>query len=67
MLAVLRDTMPSAGGGGQDAGRPVASDAKILYSHKELEVTDAHTAVYRIKYSKKILTYNGKGRGRRSN
>ena len=41
---------------------PIGSDATILDSHKELEVTDAHTAVYRIKYSKRILTYNGKER-----
>jgi transglutaminase-like putative cysteine protease len=41
---------------------PVNSDAEILDSHKELEVTDAHTSVYRIKYSKRILTYNGKVR-----
>jgi transglutaminase-like putative cysteine protease len=41
---------------------PVGSAAEILDSHKELEVTDAHTAVYRIKYSKRILTYEGKGR-----
>jgi len=41
---------------------PVGSDAVILDSYKELDVTDAHTAVYRLKYSKRILTYNGKER-----
>jgi transglutaminase-like putative cysteine protease len=41
---------------------PVQSDAVILDSHKELDVTDAHTAVYRMKYSKRILTYAGKTR-----
>jgi transglutaminase-like putative cysteine protease len=40
----------------------VESDATILDSRKQLEVTDAHTAVYRIKYSKRILSYNGKKR-----
>ena len=40
--------------------RPVESNAKILESHKELEVIDAHTAVYRVQYSKRILTYAGK-------
>src|SRR5262249_3415266 len=40
----------------------VESDAKILSSEKELDVTDAHTAVYRVKYSKRILSYNGKKR-----
>jgi hypothetical protein len=41
---------------------PVESDAKILDSHKELDVTDAHTAVSRVRYSKSILSYNGKKR-----
>ena len=41
---------------------PVSSDALILESRKSLAVTDAHTAVYRVKYSKRILSYNGKKR-----
>jgi transglutaminase-like putative cysteine protease len=41
---------------------PVESNARLLQSSKELEVKDAHTAVYRVKYSKKILTYSGKVR-----
>jgi transglutaminase-like putative cysteine protease len=62
LMAVLRDTgNPPAMTDKTPDGR-VASDARILYSQKELDVTDAHTAVYRVKYSKKILTYNGKGR-----
>ena len=36
------------------------SSAKILGSEKSLKVTDAHTAVYHVKYSKQILTYEGK-------
>ncbi|HEV3271514.1 MAG TPA: DUF3857 domain-containing protein [Candidatus Methylacidiphilales bacterium] len=39
---------------------PVQSDAIILDSHKELDVTDPHAAVYLVKYSKRILTYAGK-------
>jgi transglutaminase-like putative cysteine protease len=39
---------------------PVGSNAKILYSEKRFDVKDAHSAVYRAKYSKQILTYNGK-------
>jgi transglutaminase-like putative cysteine protease len=39
---------------------PVESNARILESRKELKVTGPHTAVYRVKYSKRILTYNGK-------
>jgi transglutaminase-like putative cysteine protease len=42
------------------ADPPVESNAKILESRKELEVKDAHTSVYRIKYSKLILNYAGK-------
>ena len=36
------------------------SNARILESRKELDVTGPHTAVYRVKYSKRILTYSGK-------
>lgn len=39
---------------------PVESDARILESRKKLEVTDSHTAVYTVKYSKRILNYSGK-------
>jgi len=42
------------------APEPVQSDAEILESTKKLEVADAHTAVYSVKYAKRILTYNGK-------
>jgi transglutaminase-like putative cysteine protease len=44
------------------ANAPVSSDALILESAKSLDVTDAHTAVYRVTYSKRILSYNGKKR-----
>jgi len=39
---------------------PTESNAKILESHKELLVQDAHSSVYRIRYSKEILNYAGK-------
>ena len=39
---------------------PVESNARILESRKELEVTGLHTAVYRVNFSKRILTYSGK-------
>ncbi len=39
---------------------PVESNAQILESRKELDVTSRHTAVYRVKYAKRILTYSGK-------
>ena len=44
------------------AAPPVDSNAEILDSYKELAVTDAHSAVYRVRYSKRILTYQGKKR-----
>jgi transglutaminase-like putative cysteine protease len=39
---------------------PVESNARILESRKSLDVTDPHTAIYRVKFSKRILTYSGK-------
>jgi transglutaminase-like putative cysteine protease len=39
---------------------PVGSNAVILDSQKEMDVTDAHSAVYHVKFSKRILTYAGK-------
>ncbi|HXB58117.1 MAG TPA: DUF3857 domain-containing protein [Candidatus Acidoferrales bacterium] len=39
---------------------PVESNARLLSSEKTLTVSDAHTATYHVKYSKKILTYDGK-------
>jgi len=38
----------------------VDSNAIVLDSHKELDVTDPHSAVYKVRYTKKILTYAGK-------
>lgn len=38
----------------------VDSNARILESRKELEITDAHSGVLRGKYVKKVLTYAGK-------
>src|SRR5208282_4893683 len=42
------------------AAPPVESNAEILESHKELQVLDAHSSVYTVRYSKRILTYAGK-------
>jgi transglutaminase-like putative cysteine protease len=42
------------------ATTPVGSNSTILYSQKSLNVTDAHTAVYHVKFAKRILTYAGK-------
>ncbi|MDR3378620.1 MAG: DUF3857 domain-containing protein [Verrucomicrobiae bacterium] len=40
----------------------VQSDAVILDASKQLDVADAHAAVYHVKYSKRILSYEGKKR-----
>jgi transglutaminase-like putative cysteine protease len=40
----------------------VGSDAVILSSDKQIDVTGAHSAVLRVKYAKRILSYNGKKR-----
>jgi transglutaminase-like putative cysteine protease len=40
----------------------VESNARVLDSTKSFHVQDAHTGVYRAKYSKQILTYSGKKR-----
>jgi transglutaminase-like putative cysteine protease len=45
---------------GNSPAPPVESNAQILESRKNLEVTGPHTAVYRVNYSKRILTYSGK-------
>jgi transglutaminase-like putative cysteine protease len=44
----------------ESAVPPVESNAKILESHKELVVMDAHNAVYKVRYAKRILNYAGK-------
>jgi transglutaminase-like putative cysteine protease len=53
----IAEAMPNAN---HSAEPPVESNAKILTSQKTLVVQDAHTAIYRVKYSKLILTYDGK-------
>jgi hypothetical protein len=47
---------------GDSALPPVQSNAQILESHKELDVTDAHSSTFKTSYSKRILTYAGKVR-----
>lgn len=44
------------------AAAPVESNARVLYSEKTLNVRDAHTSTYHVKYAKQILSYNGKVR-----
>ena len=45
---------------GNPGTTPVESNARILNSQKKLEILNPHAAIYRVKYSKRILTYSGK-------
>lgn len=40
----------------------VESDARVIESHKEIEIKDAHTMTLKARYSKAILNYAGKKR-----
>jgi transglutaminase-like putative cysteine protease len=42
------------------AGPKVESNARILESHKELDITDAHSQLYKVRYAKEVLNYSGK-------
>src|ERR1043166_6871944 len=42
------------------ADPPVESNTKILESHKEFEITDAHTEILKGRFVKQVLTYSGK-------
>ena len=47
---------------GKQAPQAIISNSIILNSQNELDVTDPHNAVYKVKYAKKILTEAGKVR-----
>jgi transglutaminase-like putative cysteine protease len=61
-IMAVADTAPAAAPDQSvDAALPpVQSNAEILESHKELEVSDAHTSTLKMNFSKRILTYAGK-------
>jgi transglutaminase-like putative cysteine protease len=61
VLAVANDAAVAADPAAHaPATPPVESNTIVLYSQKELDVTGAHSAVYHVKFSKRILTYAGK-------
>jgi transglutaminase-like putative cysteine protease len=60
IMALEKKNIPDTMTSGMSPQAPLDSAARILSSDKTLTVTDAHTAVYRVKYSKRILTYEGK-------
>ncbi|HEU5397322.1 MAG TPA: DUF3857 domain-containing protein, partial [Verrucomicrobiae bacterium] len=60
ILALKSNVAANGTASGHAAAAPANSNARILLSEKSLEIKDAHTAVYHVKYAKKILTYDGK-------
>ncbi|HWC59595.1 MAG TPA: DUF3857 domain-containing protein, partial [Verrucomicrobiae bacterium] len=60
IMALKSEVQPEPGAFKARSDEPVESDATILESRKSLDVKDAHTATYRVKYSKRIMTYAGK-------
>ncbi|HWD19189.1 MAG TPA: DUF3857 domain-containing protein [Verrucomicrobiae bacterium] len=60
ILAISDDVTEPAHQADAVADTSVESNARILESHKELAVTDAHTSLYKVRYAKKILNYAGK-------
>ena len=60
VLAIDDTAAPAEVAAAAAAPQPVDSNTVILSSQKELDVTDAHSAVYHVKFSKRILTYAGK-------
>ena len=62
LALALNAAMPQLANTEPVTAAPVQSDAAILDVHKKLDVTDAHTSVYDVKYSKRILSYEGKKR-----
>jgi transglutaminase-like putative cysteine protease len=53
-------SVPPPASAGEAALPPVQSNAEILESQKEVDVTDAHASTYKVSFSKRILTYAGK-------
>ena len=63
VLNLAKNVKPGISGtAGLAEDKPVPSDAVILESHKQLQVLDEHTAVFHVKYAKRILSYEGKKR-----
>lgn len=61
ILALNKKDVPDVlTAGPVSAEPPPESNAEILSDEKTLTVTGPHSAVYRVKYSKRILTYDGK-------
>ncbi len=60
-ILAVSDTAPAAAPGPDSSALPpVQSNAQILESRKELDVTDAHASTLKANYVKRILSYAGK-------
>lgn len=62
VLALSDSAIKTASPLADTTGPQVESDAKVLDSHKEIKIKDAHTTTLRVRYSKAILNYAGKKR-----
>jgi transglutaminase-like putative cysteine protease len=62
VMAVAKNVSATTAAKVETANAAVNSDAQVLDVRKELVVTDAHSAVFTVKYSKRILSYQGKKR-----
>src|SRR5437588_447106 len=61
VLAISENPAPEAVAKEDQRAEPkVESNARIIESHKELQVKDAHTQLYKVRYVKQVLTYSGK-------
>jgi hypothetical protein len=61
VMGIPAQTVASADPAADPGPAPaVASNAEILESHKEMEIKDVHTDVYKVRYAKRVLTYSGK-------
>ena len=60
ILAVSETMRANRAAADDTALPPVQANAEILKSDKELEVVDEHTSIFKVNYSKRILTYAGK-------
>jgi hypothetical protein len=60
MVATAGENEKPAAAAAPSEEPPVDSDAEVLQDRQELSVTDTHTAVFKVSYAKKILTYAGK-------
>ena len=62
VLALAQHSNPKPTAVASAPAAAVQSDAVILDAHKQIDVLDTHSSVLRVKYTKRILSYEGKKR-----